>query len=68
MDQKDFEQPLGSATEAIVETTTNDANKADEAAEQPTEVTKEVKTETDDVTVTESVTESPVSGEDSSES
>lgn len=56
MDQKDFDQPLGSATEAIVDTTVNDANKAEET---PTEVTKEVKTETDDVTVTESVTEAP---------
>lgn len=56
MDRKDLNEPLGSATEAIVDTTVNDANKNDD---QPTEVTKEVKTETDDVTVTESVTEAP---------
>lgn len=56
MDRKDLNEPLGSATEAIVDTTVNDANTNDD---QPTEVTKEVKTETDDVTVTESVTEAP---------
>lgn len=65
MDQKDLSEPLGSATEAIVDTTTNDANKSDD---QATEVTKEVKTETDDVTVTESVTESPADAGDSGSS
>lgn len=62
MDKKDFDQPVGSATEAIVETTLNDDNQADE----PTEVTKEVKTETDDVTVTETVTEAPAGGDSDS--
>jgi hypothetical protein len=62
MDRKDLNEPLGSATEAIVDTTVNDANKSDD---QPTEVTKEVKTETDDVTVTESVTEAPADGGES---
>lgn len=59
MDQKDLNEPVGSATQAIVDTTTNDANKVDPT----TEVTKEVKTETDDVTVTETVTEAPAGGD-----
>lgn len=63
MDQKDLNEPVGSATQAIVDTTTNDANKV-----EPTEVTKEVKTETDDVTVTETVTEAPAGDSGSSES
>lgn len=57
MDEKDLNEPLGSATEAIVETTVNDANKADET---PVEVEKSVKTETDEATITETVKESPV--------
>lgn len=61
MDRKDLNEPLGSATEAIVDTTVNDANKNEDPA---TEVTKEVKTETDDVTVTESVTEAPADSGD----
>ena len=56
MDEKDLNEPLGSATEAIVDTTVNDVNKDGDPA---VETEKSVKTETDDVTVTETVKESP---------
>lgn len=52
----DVNKPVGKATEAIVATTVNPANQPAE----PVEVEKSVKTETDDVTVTETVTETPV--------
>jgi esterase/lipase superfamily enzyme len=52
----DVTKPVGEATEAIVATTRNPANEP----AQPVETEKSVKTETDDVTVTETVTETPV--------
>lgn len=64
MDQKDLNEPLGSATEAIVDTTVNDANQPDEAVETE----KSVKTETDEATITETVKETPVESGESSDS
>lgn len=50
----DVNKPVGEATQAIVDTTVNAANQP-----EPVEVEKSVKTETEDVTVTETVKESP---------
>lgn len=50
----DVNKPVGEATQAIVDTTTNPANH-----DEPVETTKSVETKTDDVTVTETVTEKP---------